>query len=94
MLAFLAFAAAANSPPDITGDWVTADGTAIVRIASCGIQKCGIVIRILAKGPAVPQTDVNNPDRARRSHKAKVSPPKPHGHKRRKARRLPKAGTP
>jgi uncharacterized protein (DUF2147 family) len=65
MLAFIASAAAVA--PDITGDWVTADRTAVVRIASCGIQRCGAVVRVLARGAAVPQTDVNNPDPARRS---------------------------
>lgn len=67
MLALLAFASAAQSSPDITGDWVVADRSAVVRIASCGVQTCGTVIRVLARGPGIPQTDLNNPDRARRS---------------------------
>lgn len=67
MLALLAFASLANSAPNITGDWVTADRNAVVRITSCGIQKCGTVVRVLARGPAVPQADVNNPDAALRS---------------------------
>src|SRR5882724_13581301 len=67
MLALLALASLANSAPNITGDWVTADRNAVVRIASCGIQKCGTVVRVLARGPAVPQTDLNNPDAALRS---------------------------
>jgi uncharacterized protein (DUF2147 family) len=66
-LALIAFAAAANSAPNISGDWITADRTAVVRIGSCGPQTCGTVVRVLAHGPGVPQTDVNNPSRARRS---------------------------
>ena len=55
-----AFAAAAA--PAIEGDWVTADRNAVVRIAPCGTRVCGTVVRILARGPNVPRTDVNNPD--------------------------------
>jgi uncharacterized protein (DUF2147 family) len=65
----MAFASATSSAPDINGDWITADRNAVVRIASCGIQKCGTIIRVLARGAAVPQTDANNPDRARRSQR-------------------------
>lgn len=67
MSVLIALASAIISAPDITGDWVTADRNAVVRIGSCGVQTCGTVIRVLAHGSAVPQTDVNNPDRARRS---------------------------
>jgi uncharacterized protein (DUF2147 family) len=59
--------AAASPPPGVGGDWLTADRTAIVRIAPCGIELCGTVIRVLARGPNVPTTDVNNPDRRLRS---------------------------
>jgi uncharacterized protein (DUF2147 family) len=67
MLPLIALALAASGPPNITGDWVTAVGNAIVRIGSCGTRTCGTIIRVLAHGSAVPQTDVNNPVRARRS---------------------------
>lgn len=67
MFALMMFASAASSAPDISGDWVTADRNAVVRIASCGMQTCGTVVRVLAHGSAVPQTDVNNPNHARRS---------------------------
>jgi len=60
MLALIALAAAA--PPGITGDWVNADRTAVIRIAPCGPLLCGSTVRILARGPKVPSTDVNNPD--------------------------------
>jgi uncharacterized protein (DUF2147 family) len=67
MLAFIAFASATTGAPDINGDWITADHHAVVRIGSCATQKCGTVIRVLAHGAAVPQTDANNPDKTRKS---------------------------
>jgi uncharacterized protein (DUF2147 family) len=67
MLAVLALALAATAAPDVTGDWATADGSAVVRIAPCGRQMCGTVTRVLAHGPSVPQTHVKNPESARRS---------------------------
>jgi len=65
IMMFAALAAAA--PPSIEGDWVTADRSAVVRIAPCGPRLCGMVVRILARGPNVPRTDVNNPDARLRS---------------------------
>ena len=58
---------AAAPAPAVAGDWLTADRTAVVRIGPCGSKLCGNVIRILARGPDVPRTDVNNPDKALRS---------------------------
>lgn len=46
--------------PRAEGYWITADRTALVRIASCGPKLCGTIVRILAHGPKVPSTDVNN----------------------------------
>jgi uncharacterized protein (DUF2147 family) len=60
---FLALLLAAS--PGLTGDWVNADRTAIVRIAPCGSGLCGRIVRVLARG--VPATDAHNPDRALRS---------------------------
>src|SRR3546814_20312380 len=57
--------AAAAAP--VEGDWLTADRNAVVRIAPCGASLCGVVLRVLAKGPSVPRTDVHNPDPALRS---------------------------
>jgi uncharacterized protein (DUF2147 family) len=51
----------------IQGDWLTADRTAIVRIGTCGPHVCGAVLRVLARGPTVPRTDIHNPDKALRS---------------------------
>jgi uncharacterized protein (DUF2147 family) len=53
------------SSPTFTGDWVTNDRTALVRIAPCGGRFCGRIVRVIARG--VPTTDVNNPDRSLRS---------------------------
>jgi uncharacterized protein (DUF2147 family) len=64
---FLATSAPAPSP-GIAGDWLTADRSAIVRVGPCGERLCGTVVRVLARGNGVPSTDVNNPDRALRSH--------------------------
>jgi uncharacterized protein (DUF2147 family) len=46
---------------------VTADRSAMVRIAPCGPRLCGTVVRILARGTDVPRTDINNPDAGLRS---------------------------
>jgi uncharacterized protein (DUF2147 family) len=57
----------AGAAPWIEGDWLTADRNAIVRIGPCGEHLCGVVARVLAKGPNVPHTDLHNPDKAQRS---------------------------
>ncbi len=57
----------ARAAPAIEGLWRTEDGSAVVEIAACGRQMCGRIARVLASGSAVPRTDVNNPDRTRRS---------------------------
>lgn len=58
--------AAGASPPDIAGDWLTDDRKGVVRIAPCGAQLCGRIVRVLDKGPGVPAADINNPDPKRR----------------------------
>jgi uncharacterized protein (DUF2147 family) len=67
LAAILVLAAAAGSRPPVEGDWLTADRSALVRIAPCGRALCGTVVRVLAKGPNVPRTDINNSDAALRS---------------------------
>ena len=57
--------AASAAAPSVAGRWLTDDGSAVVEIAACGRQMCGRIVRVLATG--VPQSDVNNPDRARRT---------------------------
>ena len=56
----------AAAAPAIDGLWLTDDGKGVVRIAACGQRLCGRIARILATGPDVPTTDVNNPDPRRR----------------------------
>ena len=64
LLALVPLAASAAAP-SVAGRWLTDDGSAVVEIAACGRQMCGRIVRVLATG--VPQSDVNNPDRARRT---------------------------
>ena len=59
--------AAAAAAPSVEGLWRTDDGSAVVEIAACGRQMCGRIARVLATGPKVPRTDVNNPDPRRRT---------------------------
>lgn len=63
----LAPLSAAAAAPSVSGLWRTDDGSAVVEIAPCGEQMCGRITRVLASGPNVPRTDVNNPDRSRRN---------------------------
>lgn len=65
IMMFAALAAAAA--PAVDGVWVTADRSAVVRIAPCGPRLCGTIVRMLAQGPNVPRTDINNPDMRLRS---------------------------
>jgi uncharacterized protein (DUF2147 family) len=61
----LLVAALLASAPSFSGDWITADQSAVVRIGPCGAGICGHIVRVLASG--APGSDVNNPDRALRS---------------------------
>ena len=60
-------AAGVSSTANVNGYWITADRTAVVRVATCGTKLCGTVTRVLARGPQVPSTDVNNPQPSLRS---------------------------
>jgi uncharacterized protein (DUF2147 family) len=60
-------ATAAMAPPNPQGRWLTDDGKGIVEITPCGERLCGRIARVLEKGPAVPKTDINNPDRRLRA---------------------------
>ena len=65
LLALAPLSAVAAASP-LEGLWRTDDGKALVRIAACGQRMCGTIARVLATGPDVPRTDVNNPDTSRR----------------------------
>jgi uncharacterized protein (DUF2147 family) len=70
ILAATAIAAApALAAPDINGDWVTQDRTALITIAPCGARLCGTIAKALIIKPGHPQTDVHNPDPHLRSRK-------------------------
>lgn len=62
LLGLLAFAEAAQAAEPITGQWITADGKAVVTIAQCGKVVCGHIIRVLAPTPNGPPVDERNPD--------------------------------
>src|SRR3546814_3935581 len=55
-----------SAPPDVTGHWVTEDGTGLIAISRCGNSVCGKVAKALVIKPGHPKTDVKNPDPALR----------------------------
>lgn len=50
----------------VTGDWLTDDGSAVIRVAMQGSRLRGTILRVL--DPAAPANDIRNPDPAARSH--------------------------
>jgi uncharacterized protein (DUF2147 family) len=52
--------------PDVAGNWLVENRTALVAIAPCGKHMCGTIAKILVNRPGVPTTDIRNPDPARR----------------------------
>lgn len=61
--------AAAHAAAPIAGQWLTANGGAIVTIAPCGAAMCGKITRIIKPDPQGDGTDRKNPDPALRSRK-------------------------
>ncbi|PWG01516.1 DUF2147 domain-containing protein [Sphingosinicella humi] len=53
---------AAAPASDVTGNWVTEDGTALIAIGRCGNSVCGKVAKALVIKPGRAETDVKNPD--------------------------------
>ena len=67
-LAFVAAPVAVMAAaPSIEGEWLTDDGKGVVRIAPCGRQMCGTIVRVLETKAGTPTTDVNNPEKSRRN---------------------------
>jgi uncharacterized protein (DUF2147 family) len=66
LLALLAPLPGAAAAPSVEGMWLTDDGKAVIRIATCGQRMCGRIARVLDTRPNVPKFDVNNPDPGRR----------------------------
>lgn len=60
MFGVLAGAVLTAGTRGVAGNWINQDRSALVRIAPCGAQLCGTVLRVLARGRNVPTTDVNN----------------------------------
>jgi uncharacterized protein (DUF2147 family) len=63
----LAAVPTAAAAPAVQGRWLTEDGKAVVAVAACGAKMCGTIARVLETDPAMPTTDVHNPDPVRRS---------------------------
>jgi len=61
-------AARPRAAEPIAGRWLTVGGKAIVQIAPCSRSMCGKIERIVKATPGRPQTDVNNPDPAKRKN--------------------------
>ena len=56
----------ALAAPDVAGDWVIQDKSAIVTIAPRGARMCGRIAKALIHKPGYPQTDIHNPNPALR----------------------------
>lgn len=61
--------AIAAGPSSPVGRWLTEGGRAIVEVHPCGPALCGTLRRVLQPDPGTPQTDVHNPDPARRGQR-------------------------
>ena len=63
----LLFAAeAAQATPDVLGNWIIPDRTAVISIERCGSGLCGRIAKALVIKPDHPKTDVHNPNPALR----------------------------
>lgn len=68
LLPFIAMStSAAWAAPNVAGDWVIQDKTAVITIAPCGKRLCGRIAKALVIKPGHAQTDVNNPNPALRN---------------------------
>jgi len=61
LLLALGWSVPASAGP-VDGLWLTDDRRGVVRIGPCGAHLCGWIARVLARGPGVPDRDVNNPE--------------------------------
>ncbi|VWX61245.1 DUF2147 domain-containing protein [Sphingorhabdus sp. 109] len=68
--AAMIFASPALAAEPITGDWITEDRDAIIRISRCGATVCGRIHKYLVTPPdGAGQKDIYNPDRKLRNRK-------------------------
>jgi uncharacterized protein (DUF2147 family) len=65
-LALLATGSAAAAAPNVAGDWVIQDKSAVITLAPCGSRMCGRISKALIRKPGYPQADVHNPNAALR----------------------------
>jgi uncharacterized protein (DUF2147 family) len=61
LTASLFVGSAAHAAPNIVGDWITEDRSAVITISRCGSSVCGRIGRALVNKPNFPKTDVHNP---------------------------------
>ena len=70
LLAIIGASAAVAAPASITGNWVTPERDAVIRIAPCGTSMCGTIAKYLKTPPdGVNQRDRYNPNKKLRSRK-------------------------
>ncbi len=61
-------AASASAATPVTGNWLTDEGKALVRIEPCGKAICGRIVKVLKQEPGKPTTDIANPDPSKRAN--------------------------
>jgi uncharacterized protein (DUF2147 family) len=68
-IAALTLSLPAHAADPINGQWLTANGNAIVTIAPCGKAVCGKISKVVRPDPNGDGTDRKNPDPALKSRK-------------------------
>jgi len=66
-LLMLASAGVARAAPQVTGNWIVQDRSAVIAIEQCGSGLCGRIAKALVIKPNYPKTDVHNPNKALRN---------------------------
>lgn len=70
IVAVLSASAAIAAPVSISGNWLTKEKDAVIKIAPCGAAMCGTLSKYLVIPPkGADQRDDNNPDKSLRSRK-------------------------
>jgi uncharacterized protein (DUF2147 family) len=66
--AFLGSTATAFAAQPVTGNWLTEENKALVRIEACGKTVCGKIVKVLKPTPGKPTMDIANPDPTKRKN--------------------------
>ena len=66
-LLMLVSAGIARAAPEVTGDWIVQDRSAVIAIQHCGSGLCGRIAKALLIKPNYPKLDVHNPNKALRN---------------------------